>query len=152
MVYKTMTWVITDKTYYFYFLWLCNPVWAMASSFTRFCDHTQWHATFGRTPSDEWSAHRTWQHTTHTTNIHTPNGIQTHDRSRQAAVDLCHRPRGNWDCQTKHIDGYNSFCQILRRMRACGCTCPYTETQDVCNTIDSYHEHMKVFTRTHIHS
>ena len=32
------------------------PQWAMASSFTRFIDHTQRHTTVGRTPLDEWSA------------------------------------------------------------------------------------------------
>jgi len=30
----------------------------MASSFTRFLDHTQWRITSGRTPLDEWSARR----------------------------------------------------------------------------------------------
>ena len=31
------------------------------------------------------------------TNIHAPGGIRTHDRSRQATVDLRLRPRGYWD-------------------------------------------------------
>jgi hypothetical protein len=39
----------------------------------------------------------TWQHTTHTTNIHTPGGIWNHDCSRQAAVDLHLGPRGHWE-------------------------------------------------------
>jgi hypothetical protein len=30
----------------------------MASSFTRFLDHTQWRITVGRTPLDGWSARR----------------------------------------------------------------------------------------------
>jgi len=34
------------------------PQWVMASSFTRFLDHTQQRSTFGRTPLDEWSARR----------------------------------------------------------------------------------------------
>jgi hypothetical protein len=38
---------------------LCSPAWAMASSFTRFRDHTQRHATFGRTSLEELSARRT---------------------------------------------------------------------------------------------
>jgi len=42
----------------FYFLWRCDPTWVMASSFLRFLDHTQQHTTVGRTPLDEWSAHR----------------------------------------------------------------------------------------------
>jgi hypothetical protein len=48
-------------------LWLCSPVRAMASSSTRFLDHT-WRATVGRTPLDEWSArHRDLYLTTHST-------------------------------------------------------------------------------------
>jgi hypothetical protein len=39
----------------------------------------------------------TWQHTTHTTNIHSPGGIRTHNRSRRAAVDLRLRLQGQWD-------------------------------------------------------
>jgi hypothetical protein len=41
-----------------YYLWLCSPPRAMASSFTRFLDHTQQRATAGRTPLDERSARR----------------------------------------------------------------------------------------------
>jgi hypothetical protein len=42
-----------DDDYYYYFLWLCSPARAMASSFTRFLDHTQRRATVGMTPLDE---------------------------------------------------------------------------------------------------
>jgi hypothetical protein len=35
-----------------------SPQLARASSFTRFLDHTQRRNTVGRTPLDEWSAHR----------------------------------------------------------------------------------------------
>ena len=42
----------------FFFLWLCGPTRAMASSFLRFLDHTQRRTTAGRTPLDEWSARR----------------------------------------------------------------------------------------------
>jgi hypothetical protein len=41
-----------------YFLWLCNPAQAMASSSTRFLEHTQRRVTVGRTALDEWSARR----------------------------------------------------------------------------------------------
>jgi hypothetical protein len=52
----------------FFFLWLCSPTRAMASSFTRFLDHTQRRATVGRTPLDEWSARcRDLYLTTHNT-------------------------------------------------------------------------------------
>ena len=40
------------------FLWRCGPTLAIASSFVRFLDHTQWRTTVGRTPLDEWSARR----------------------------------------------------------------------------------------------
>ena len=43
---------------FFFFLWRCDPTRVMASSFLRFLDHTQWRITVGRTPLDEWSAHR----------------------------------------------------------------------------------------------
>jgi hypothetical protein len=46
------------KCNYYYFLRLCGPARAMASSSTRFRDLTQRHATVGRTPQDEWSACR----------------------------------------------------------------------------------------------
>ena len=39
----------------FFFL-CCSPMWALASSFLRFLDHTQRRITVGRTPLDEWSA------------------------------------------------------------------------------------------------
>ena len=38
--------------------WRCGPTRTMASSFTRFLDHTQLRITVGRTPLDEWSARR----------------------------------------------------------------------------------------------
>ena len=40
----------------FFFNGAAAPKWAMASSFTRFLDHTQRRTTVGRTPLDEWSA------------------------------------------------------------------------------------------------
>jgi hypothetical protein len=43
--------VIMNNIYYF--LWHCSPARAMASSSTRFLDHTQRRATVGRTPLDE---------------------------------------------------------------------------------------------------
>ena len=41
-----------------FFLWLCGPTWAMASSFLRFLDHKQRRITVGRTPLGVWSARR----------------------------------------------------------------------------------------------
>jgi hypothetical protein len=84
-------------SFFFYFLWLCSPARDMASSSTRFLDHTRL-ATVGKTPLDEWSARRRDLYlTTHTTNFQAPDGIWTHDRSRRAAVDLRLRTRGRWE-------------------------------------------------------
>jgi hypothetical protein len=41
----------------YYFLWFCSQARAMASSFTKFLDHTKGRDTFGRTPLEEWSVH-----------------------------------------------------------------------------------------------
>jgi len=38
---------------HFFFLWLCGPTRAMASSFMRFIDHTQRRTTVGMAPLDE---------------------------------------------------------------------------------------------------
>jgi len=65
----------------------------MASSFTRFLDHTQRRTTVGRTPLHEWSARR-WRplpvNTQHSqqTDIYAPGGIRTHNPSKRAAADL----------------------------------------------------------------
>jgi len=74
------------------------PQWAMASSFTRFLDHTQRRTTVGRTPLDEWSARRRDLYLT----THRPHNRQTSmppvrfepTVSRRAAADLRLRSRG----------------------------------------------------------
>jgi hypothetical protein len=77
------------------FLWLCSPARAMASSSTRFLDHTQRRATVGRTPLDEWSARlRDRYLTTHTTDEHPCPPWDSNPRSQQASGL---RPRGHWD-------------------------------------------------------
>ena len=63
----------------------------MASSFTRFLDHTQRRTTLGSTPLNELSARRRDIYlTTHNrqTDIHATDGIRTHNLSRRAAEDL----------------------------------------------------------------
>jgi hypothetical protein len=51
-----------------FLIWHDSPPWVMASSFTRFLDHTQRRTIFRRTPLDEWSARRRDFHlTTHNT-------------------------------------------------------------------------------------
>jgi hypothetical protein len=42
----------------FVHFWRDDPQWARAPSFRRFLDQTQRRTTVGRTPLDEWSAHR----------------------------------------------------------------------------------------------
>ena len=53
-----VTWIRQWTLPCFFPLWRCGPTRAVASSFTRFLDHTQRHTTVGRTPLDEWSARR----------------------------------------------------------------------------------------------
>jgi len=81
---------------------LCNPPppkWARVSSCTRFLDHTQRSATYGRTPLEESSQIPLPDNTQHSqqTDIHAPGGIRIHKISRRAAADLRLRPRGHWD-------------------------------------------------------
>jgi hypothetical protein len=90
-------------------LWHCSPAramascgsaaMAMASSFTRFLDHTQRRDTVGRPHLCEWSARRRNLYlTTHNThNRQTSMPPVGFDCSRRAAVDLHLRPRGHWD-------------------------------------------------------
>ena len=70
-VYVTLLFV-----YLHFLLWRYCPTRAMASSFTRFLDHTQRHTTVGRTPLDEWSAPRTdlylTKHSTHNRHTYIP--------------------------------------------------------------------------------
>jgi hypothetical protein len=87
-----------------FFFFISPPKWFMASSFTRFLDHTQRRTTVGRIPPDERSVRRrdlylyTLQHSQQRDN-HAPSGIQTHDLNKRAAADLRLRPRNHWDRQ-----------------------------------------------------
>jgi hypothetical protein len=83
----------------FFFNWCYNPLWvcilqpfrgAIASSRTRFLDHTQRRATVGRTPLDEWSVRRRDLYlTTHTTDKYPCPQWDSNPRSQQASG---HRP------------------------------------------------------------
>jgi hypothetical protein len=73
--------------------------------------HTQiTHTTFGRTPLDEGSVRcrdlyvKTYKHSQET-NIHTTEGIRTHDHSKRPAADLRLRPCGHFfrDGETPNI-------------------------------------------------
>ena len=93
----------------------------LASSFSRFLDHTQRRATVGRTPLDEWSVRRRdpylTTHNTHNRQTSMPPGaIRTHDRRRRAAEDLRLRPRGHWDRQNWRVISVISLpamCKVL---------------------------------------
>ena len=54
----------------------------------------------------------TWQHTTHTTNIHAPSRIRTHNLSRRAAADLRLRPRGHWDLLISPLFRFQIFSTV----------------------------------------
>jgi hypothetical protein len=62
--------------WHFVCFWRDSPQWARASSFTRFLDHTQRRTRVGRTSLDEWSARRSWQHTTITTDTVQPSAFR----------------------------------------------------------------------------
>ena len=80
----------------FCFLWRCGPKRAMSSSFLRFLNHTQRRTTVGRTPLDEWSAHRRdlylATHNTHNRQTSTPpvgfeSTISAGERPQTYALD-----------------------------------------------------------------
>ena len=85
----------------------------MASSFSRFLDHTQWapQSVGLLWTRDQLIAETsTWQHTTLTTNRHPcPWRDSNPHLSRQAAADLWLRPHGHWDWQHMHIL-YKNIC------------------------------------------
>jgi len=71
---------------FIYLFWHCGPMWAIVSSFMRFLDHTQWCTTLGRTPLDEWSAHRRdFYLTTHTRDRHQCPQQDSNPQSQQAS-------------------------------------------------------------------
>jgi hypothetical protein len=89
-----------------FLFWLCSPARAMASSSTRFLDHTQRRATIHRTPLDEWSARRRDLYlTTHNTYNNKyprpPLGFEITIAAGRAAIDLRLIPRGHWDRHSK---------------------------------------------------
>ena len=81
---------------FFFLIWRNSHQWAMASSFTRFLDHTHRRTTVGRTPLDEWSARRRdlylTKHNTHNRQISMPPvgfepAIPTIERPQTHALD-----------------------------------------------------------------
>jgi hypothetical protein len=100
----------------FYFLWLCSPARAMASSFTRFLDHTRRRATAGGTPLDEWSARRKDHYlTTHNRQTSMP----LWDSNPRSQLASGRRPRGHWNqlvWENKHIK-CQKRCKVLSKLR-----------------------------------
>jgi hypothetical protein len=105
--------------YYYYVLWNLSIIFQIIPKFLRylfiyllwlcrFLNHTQRRAALGRTLLGRMiiSLQRPLPDNTQhiqQTNIHAPGGIRTHDRSRQAAVDLRLGTRGHWDSQFSQI-------------------------------------------------
>ena len=89
----------------FFFSWRYNPHrGALASSLTRFLDHTQRRATFGRTPLNEWSVRRRGlyltTHNTHNRQISMPRvgfepTISAGERPKTYALDRAATGTGN---------------------------------------------------------
>ena len=86
-----------------FFLLCCGPMRAMASSFSRFLDHTQRRTTLGRTPLDEFSARRRDSylktHNTHNRQISIPPvgfepTISAGERPQTNALDRTARQLG----------------------------------------------------------
>ena len=78
------------ESFLFVFGETAPPQCAMASSFTRFLDHTQRRTTVGRTPLDEWWERPVPENSTQhsqQTNIHAPGGIRTKNLIRRVALD-----------------------------------------------------------------
>jgi hypothetical protein len=84
-----------------FFIWRNSPLWARASSFTRFLYHTQRRTTVGRTLLDVWSArHREFyltKHYSHNRQTSMPPvefepKISAGERPQTYAL-----PRGHWD-------------------------------------------------------
>jgi hypothetical protein len=74
-----------DFHYYIFFpLWQNSRTRARTALPLRLVNHTQWHTTFGRTPLDEWSAHRRDLYsTTHNTQQETRHPCPRRDSNPQ---------------------------------------------------------------------
>jgi hypothetical protein len=84
------------RPWFFFLLWRCDPTRVMASSFTRFLDHTQRRTTVGRAPLDEWSArrrdlylttHNTYNRQTSTLQVGLEPTISAGERPQTYALD-----------------------------------------------------------------
>ena len=119
----------------FFFLWRCSPRQAMASSFLRLLDHTQWRTTACTTPLDEWSARRRDLYlTTLTTDRHPcpwrDSNPQSQQMSGRKPTPWTARPEGTAIKPTRCTNFSNlflewqlraaSWCSILILLTAVG--------------------------------
>jgi hypothetical protein len=85
--FRLFTFKINERI--FVCFWRNSPQWAMASSFTRFLDHTQRRTTVARTPLDEWSARRRdsylTTHNNHSRQTFMPPHWDSNPQSQQAS-------------------------------------------------------------------
>ena len=104
----------------FFLLWRCDPTRVMASSFTRFLDHTQRRTTVGRTPLDEWSARRIeiylTTHNTHNRQISMPQvgfepTISTGERPQTYVLDSAATETGKTICM--YVCMYVCICVFI---------------------------------------
>ena len=93
--------------FFFLFSWRYNPLGrsftaklrALASSFSRFLDHTR-RATMGRTPLDEWSIRRRDLYlTTHSTHNRQTSTTDKHPFPRWDSNPQSQQASGRWDRQ-----------------------------------------------------
>ena len=93
----------------FFFSWCDSPLVGLGLLFIQedFCGFLITHNTPQSVGllwmSDQLVTETSTWHTTLTTNIHAPGGIQTHDLSRRVAIDLCLRPHSHWKCRSLSI-------------------------------------------------
>jgi hypothetical protein len=106
------------------FLKRCGQMWAMASSFLRFLDHTKRRTTVGRTPwTSDQLVIKTLPHITQQTqqtNIRVSGGIRTRNPSNRKAADPHLRPHRHPDWLLKFYQSFQAQVNsVLINLRVC---------------------------------
>jgi len=117
----------------FFSFWRNSPQWAMASSFTRFLDHTQRRPQAVRllwTRDQLVAETSTWQHTTLTTDKYPcpPGGIRTHNLSGRASADprlrvWLHCSQNRHNTANQHLSGYTLQERVATKLLTTKCVC-----------------------------
>ena len=112
-LFRTMRWFFFPCRYNPHWgLYFTAFYWALASSLTRFLDHTQWRATFGRTSLNEWSVRRRefylTTHNTHNRQISKPRvgfepTISAGERPKTYALDRAATGTGHALITNSHV-------------------------------------------------